>query len=199
MHMAVLRSAANGGSLSPAPASAGPSRRRLSPDHTILCPTLNGNIEPELDDTTHGTTLGLYFGLGNAIAEQKKFESTLKRYSHQRFIDVRTGFRSDTGPDDLYKAKVVVNQRKYYVVGTYDQTSPNINTAFDAYDCTEIFKGDVVIFFYSVHHPERFLNSMPRYPTGQEKEVIRRVLTAFSKNVRGHVENGKRLKHIFRG
>ncbi|KAJ3850685.1 hypothetical protein EV368DRAFT_84286 [Lentinula lateritia] len=110
MHMAVLRSAANGGSLSPAPASAGPSRRRLSPDHTILCPTLNGNIMPELDETTYGSTLGLYFGLGNAIAEQKKFESTLKRYSHQRFIDVRTGFRSDTGPDDLYRAKVVVNQ-----------------------------------------------------------------------------------------
>ncbi|KAJ3871303.1 hypothetical protein F5051DRAFT_446357 [Lentinula edodes] len=110
IRMAVLRSATNGGSLSPAPASTGPSRRRQSPDHTIFCPTLNGNILPELDEMTHGTTLGLYFGLGNAIAEQKKFESTLRRYSHQRFIDVRTGFRADTGADDLYMAKVVVNQ-----------------------------------------------------------------------------------------
>ncbi|KAJ3872955.1 hypothetical protein F5879DRAFT_918828 [Lentinula edodes] len=197
--MPVLRSALNGTSLSPAPAIAEPSGRRQSPDHTIVCPTLNGNIMPELEDMTHGTTLGLYFGLGNALAEQKNFVSVLKRYSNKRFIDVRVGFRSDTDANDLYRAQVVVNQRKYYVVGTYDQDSPDINTAFDAYDCTEIFKGDVVIFFYSVYGSERFLESMPRYPTGQEKEAIRRVLTAFSKNVRGHVESGKRLRHIFRG
>ncbi|KAH7868165.1 hypothetical protein F5879DRAFT_992472 [Lentinula edodes] len=197
--MPVLRSSLNGASLSPTPASAGPSRQGQFPDHSILCPTLNGNIMPELDETTYGKTLGLYFGLGNALAEHKHFDSVLKQYSHKRFIDVRFGFNSDTDADDLYRAKVIVNQRKYYVVGTYNQGSPNINTAFDAYDCTEIFKGDVVIFFYSVYEPERFLESIPRYPSGQEKEAIRRVLTAFSKNVRGHVENGKRLRHIFRG
>ncbi|KAJ3886492.1 hypothetical protein GG344DRAFT_81660 [Lentinula edodes] len=174
-------------------------RRRLSPPHTILGPPLNGDILPSIEPVW-GTTLGLYFALGDACPQRKSFDSTLSRIGHIRSIDIESGFGANADGDDLYKAKVIVGTRKFYIAGTYDQSSSNTNACLSSCGCTEMFKGDVVIFFYSVHAPERFLRSIPRYQTIQARdEVIRRALTAFSKNVREHVEKGTTLKHILRG
>ncbi|KAJ3805224.1 hypothetical protein F5876DRAFT_82014 [Lentinula aff. lateritia] len=156
-------------------------RRRLSPSHTLLITPFNGGIMPqeELDE---------------------RFPSTLSsRHKHQRFIDVRGGFSSDTIADDIYKLKVIVDQRRYYVCGTYDQGSPNNNELLKTYGVKEKFKGEIAIFFYSVYEPERFLDCVPRYENNERDEIIKRVLTAFSRNVGDHIEKGTPLKHIVRG
>ncbi|KAJ3968218.1 hypothetical protein EV361DRAFT_871012 [Lentinula raphanica] len=163
-------------------------RRRQSPPHTALGPLLNGDITPD-DENRYiiltsslqrdGTTLGLYFGHDQALPERKSFDSVISLLGHKRFIDARSGFEFNTDADDLYKAKITVGTRKYYVIGTYNQASCDTNTSFSSYGCTQIFKGDLVIFFYSVHGPERFLDYIPRYPSIQDREdAIRRVLTA---------------------
>ncbi|KAJ3925897.1 MAG: hypothetical protein NXY57DRAFT_967139 [Lentinula lateritia] len=176
-------------------------RQRLSPSHTILGPPLNGDgMMKYLSANVWGTTLGLYFALGDAIPQRKGFDSTLSRFGHKRSIDVQSGFGDNTDGDDLYKAKVIVGAHKFHIAGTYDQSSSNTNACLSSYGCTEMFKGDVAILFYSVHAPEQFLHSIPHYQTIQARdEVIRRAPTAFSKNVREHVEKGTTLKHILRG
>ncbi|KAJ3904015.1 hypothetical protein F5879DRAFT_989570 [Lentinula edodes] len=156
-------------------------RRRLSPSHTILIPLFNGGVMPQQElDEVEGSTTGLYFGMGRAIAEIKKFPSILSsRHKHQRYIDVRDGFSADSMVDDIYKLKVLVDQRRYYVCGTYDQSSPNNNESLITYGVKERFKGEIAIFFYSVYEPERFLEYVPRYGNANERdEAIKRVLTA---------------------
>ncbi|KAJ3778218.1 hypothetical protein FB446DRAFT_699429 [Lentinula raphanica] len=107
--------------------------------------------------------MGLYFGQYQAIAERKRFESILSsRHKHHRFIDIRDGFSSHTDADDIYKMKVIVGYRRYYVCGTYDQSSPDTNASLRSYGVNEEFKGDVALFFYSVYEPERFLECIPR-------------------------------------
>ncbi|KAH7872851.1 uncharacterized protein C8R40DRAFT_1173254 [Lentinula edodes] len=175
-------------------------RRRLSPSHTLLITPFNGGIMPRELDKVEGSTMGLYFGMGHAIAEKKKFPSILSsRHKHQRFIEVHSGFSSDTIADDIYKLKVIVDQRHYYVCGTYDQGSPNNNELLKTYGVREKFKGEIAIFFYSVYEPERFLDCVPRYENNERDEIIKRVLTAFSRNVGDHIEKGTPLKHIVRG
>ncbi|KAH7876020.1 uncharacterized protein C8R40DRAFT_1068836 [Lentinula edodes] len=177
-------------------------RRRLSPSHTILVPLFNGDVMPQQElDKVEGSTTGLYFGMDRAITETKKFPSTLSsRHKHQRYIDVREGFAAESMVDDIYKLKVIVDQRRYYVCGTYDQSSPNNNESLITYGVKERFKGEIAIFFYSVYEPERFLEYVPKYGNANERdEAIKRVLTAFSKNVGSHIEKGTRLKHIVRG
>ncbi|KAJ3876212.1 hypothetical protein F5051DRAFT_441671 [Lentinula edodes] len=157
-------------------------RRRLSPSHTILIPLFNGGVMPQQElDEVEGSTTGLYFGMDRAITEIKKFPSVLSsRHKHQRYIDVRDG--------------------RYYVCGTYDQSSPNNNESLITYGVKEGFKGEIAIFFYSVYEPERFLEYVPRYGNANERdEAIKRVLTAFSRNVGSHIEKGTRLKHVVRG
>ncbi|KAJ3858102.1 hypothetical protein EV359DRAFT_88265 [Lentinula novae-zelandiae] len=177
-------------------------RRRLSPSHTILIPLFNGGVMPQRElDKVEGSTTGLYFGMDRAIAENKKFPSILSsRHKHQRYIDVRDGFSSDSIVDDIYKLKVIVDRRRYYVCGTYDPSSPNSNKSLITYGAKEKFKGEIAIFFYSVYEPERFLEYMPRYGNANERdEAIKRVLTAFSRNVGSHIEKGTPLKHVVRG
>ncbi|KAJ3965023.1 hypothetical protein EV361DRAFT_955400 [Lentinula raphanica] len=175
-------------------------RRRQSPPHTGLGPLLNGDIMPDEDNRRYGKTLGLYFGHDQAFPERKSFDSVISLLGHKRSIDARSGFDFNTDADDLFKAKITVGARKYYVIGTYNQATHDTNTSFSSYGCTQIFKGDLVIFFHSVHAPERFLDYIPRYPTIEDREAnIRRVLTAFSKNVHDHIERGTTLKHIFKG
>ncbi|KAJ3832553.1 hypothetical protein F5878DRAFT_646673 [Lentinula raphanica] len=148
-------------------------RRRLSPSHTLLGPPFNGGSEPELLDQLPGSTLGLYFGRYQAIAERKRFASVSSVCNrHQRFIDVRDGFSSDTDADDIYKIRVVVDNRRYYVCGTYDQSSHDTNESVKTYGVTETFKGDIVIFFHTIHEPGRFLDYLPRFPTMEEREEI---------------------------
>ncbi|KAJ3898500.1 hypothetical protein F5879DRAFT_994734 [Lentinula edodes] len=176
-------------------------RRRLSPSHTLLITLFNSGIMPQEElDKVEGLTAGLYFGIGRAIAENKRFPSILSScHKHQRFINVREGFSSDTIADDIYRLKVIVDQRRYYVCGTYDQGSPNNNESLKTYGVKEKFKGKIAIFFYSVYEPERFLECVPRYENNERDEIIKRVLTAFSRNVGGHIEKGTPLKHIVRG
>ncbi|KAJ3722343.1 hypothetical protein C8R42DRAFT_720715 [Lentinula raphanica] len=176
-------------------------RRRLSPSHTLLGPPFNGGVEPDLLDQLPGSTLGLYFGRFRAIAEIKRFASVSSvRRRHQRFIDIRDGFSSETDADDVYKTKVVVDNKRFYVCGTYDQSSHDTNESLKSYGVTETFKGDIVVFFYTVHEPERFLETMPRFRNSQEREeTIRRVLTAFARNVRNHIENNTILCNIVSG
>ncbi|KAJ3862524.1 hypothetical protein EV359DRAFT_83256 [Lentinula novae-zelandiae] len=166
-------------------------RRRLSPSHTILIPLFNRGVMPQQElDEVEGSTTGLYFGMDRAITEIKKFPSVLSsRHKHQRYIDVRDGFSADSMVDDIYKLKVLV-----------DRSSPNKNESLITYGVKERFKGEIAIFFYSVYEPERFLEYMPRYGNANERdEAIKRVLTAFSRNVGSHIEKGTRLKHVVRG
>ncbi|KAJ3764237.1 hypothetical protein EV360DRAFT_65676 [Lentinula raphanica] len=148
-------------------------RRRLSPSHTLLGPSFNGTLTPQLQHQVPGFTTGLYFGRYQAIAEKKRFSSTLSsRNKHQRFIDVRDGFSSETEVDDIYLTKVVVDKRRFLVCGTYDQTSPDTNESLKSFNVHERFKGDIVIFFYSVYEPERFLEYVPRFQNVQEREEV---------------------------
>ncbi|KAJ3834512.1 hypothetical protein F5878DRAFT_664702 [Lentinula raphanica] len=176
-------------------------RRRLSPIHTLLGPSFNGGVEPPLLDQLPGSTMGLYFGQYQALAQKKRFASVSSvRHRHQRFIDIRDGFSFDTDADDIYKTKVIVDNRRFYVCGTYDQSSRDTNHSVKSYGVTETFKGDIVVFFYTVYEPERFLEAMPRFQDAQErKETIRRVLTAFARNVRNHVESNAILRNIVTG
>ncbi|KAJ3715823.1 hypothetical protein C8R42DRAFT_725623 [Lentinula raphanica] len=211
-------------------------RRRLSPNRTLLGPSFNGMLLPELENQVTssyhtipeitqliwilqivGSTVGLYFGHFQAIAEKKRFDSTLSsRSKHERFIDVRDGFSSHTDADDIYKIKVLVDNRRYFVCGTYDQSSPDTNGSLKSYNVNERFKGDIVIFFYTVFGPERFLEGVPKYKDAEERvDAIGRVLTAlvysfqvstailmssrFTRNVRNHIENNATLYNSVRG
>ncbi|KAJ3760783.1 hypothetical protein EV360DRAFT_80844 [Lentinula raphanica] len=175
--------------------------RRLSPPHARLGPLLNGGLMPEVLEQIPGSTTGLYFGQFQAKAENKRF-ATIKstRNEHRVFIDVREGFSFDTGADEIYRIRVNVDNRRYYVCGTHDQSSPDTNTSLASFGVNETFKGDIVIFFQTVHEPERFLDYLPRYKDNQEKEdAIRRVLTAFVRNVRNHIEANATLRYVVRG
>ncbi|KAJ3819659.1 hypothetical protein EV361DRAFT_1007177 [Lentinula raphanica] len=177
------------------------SRRRLSPSHTLLGPSLNGDLLPQLEDQLPGSTMGLYFGRYRAIAEKKHFLSISSvRNKHQRFIDIRDGFSSDTDADDIYKVRVVVDNRRYFVCGTYDQSSPDTNESVKSYGVGEVFKGDIVVFFHTVYEPGRFLEYVPRFrDTDARDEAIRRVITAFARNVRNHIENNTTLRNLVSG
>ncbi|KAJ3770269.1 hypothetical protein FB446DRAFT_790634 [Lentinula raphanica] len=177
-------------------------RRRLSPPHGRLGPaSLNGGLMPELEDQVPGSTTGLYFGQFQAIAEKKRFASVKSsRHENRVFIDVRDGFSFDTDADDIYRIRVNVDKRRYYVCGTYDQSSPDTNTSLASFGVNETFKGDIAVFFHTVHEPERFLDYLPRYKDTDEKEdALRRVLTAFARNVRNHIEANTTLRYVVRG
>ncbi|KAJ3899601.1 hypothetical protein F5879DRAFT_993633 [Lentinula edodes] len=47
---------------------------------------------------------------------------------------------------------------------------------------------------------KRFLEALPRYTNANEREIaIRRVITAFCKNVKDHVEKNTSLRRVIRG
>ncbi|KAJ3842318.1 hypothetical protein F5878DRAFT_638919 [Lentinula raphanica] len=104
-------------------------RRRQSPPHTELGPLLSGDTMPDEGNRRYATTLGLYFGHDQALPEKKSFDSTISLHGHKRWIDARSGFAFNTDADDLYKAKIIVDKRKYYVIGTYDQALHDTNTS----------------------------------------------------------------------
>ncbi|KAJ3965241.1 hypothetical protein EV361DRAFT_955205 [Lentinula raphanica] len=176
-------------------------RRRLSPPHTGLGPSINGGLLPELEDQVPSSTTGLYFGQFQAIAETKRFASVKSsRHEHRVFIDVRDGFSFDTDADEIYRIRVNVDNRRYYVCGTYDQSSQDTNTSLASFGVNEAFKGDIVVFFHTIHEPERFLDYLPRFKDSEAKEdAIRRVLTAFVRNVRNHIESNTTLRYVVRG
>ncbi|KAJ3816885.1 hypothetical protein F5880DRAFT_1618821 [Lentinula raphanica] len=176
--------------------------RRLSPPHARLGPSsLNGGLMPELEDQVPGSTTGLYFGQFQAIPEKKRFPSVKSsRDEHRVFIDVRDGFSFDTDADEIYRIRVNVDNRRYYVCGTYDQSSSDNNTSLMSVGVNETFKGDIAVFFHTVYEPERFLDCLPRYKDMAEREdAIRRVLTAFVRNVRNHIEANTTLCYVVRG
>ncbi|KAJ3991398.1 hypothetical protein F5050DRAFT_1869402 [Lentinula boryana] len=164
---------------SPGPSRTVRTRRRLSPCYTMLGPLLNGDLMPPDEEKVDGNTWGLYFARGASISERKKFPSYLRLRSHSRFIAVEDGFGCDTFGDHIYKIKVIVDDRRYFVAGTYDQSSRECNMALQFYGCSEKLKGDLVIFSLSKYQPERFLETFPRFKNAEEKqEVICRILTS---------------------
>lgn len=97
----------------------------------------------------------------------------------KRRIYLRSRFSDSTIADDLYEAFVVVDGRGHFVGGTYDQTSGELNQAIAALGCDEIYKGDIGIAFFAIRQPDRFVESLPRYKSEQEKkENLARVITA---------------------
>ncbi|KAJ3924977.1 MAG: hypothetical protein NXY57DRAFT_1044491, partial [Lentinula lateritia] len=147
----------------------------------------------------NGKTLGLFFGRDNAIPEQKRFDSINSREDNNCFIEVQRAFKFDYYAD-FYQTKVIVGSRKYYVAGTFNRESGEVNTSLESYGYDKDFAGDVAIFFHSKYDPERFLDYLPRYTDANEREIaIRRVITAFCKNVKDHVEKGKALRRVVRG
>ncbi|KAJ3863501.1 hypothetical protein EV359DRAFT_82312 [Lentinula novae-zelandiae] len=124
-------------------------------------------------DRINGKTLGLFFGRDNAIPEQKRFDSINSREDNNCFIKVQRAFKFDYYAD-FYQTKVIVGSRKYYVAGTFNRESGEVNTSLESYGYDKDFAGDVAIFF---HH----------------------VITAFCKNIKDHVEKGKALRRVVRG
>ncbi|KAJ3714662.1 hypothetical protein DFJ43DRAFT_1160738 [Lentinula guzmanii] len=155
---------------SPGPSRTVRTRQRLSPCYTMLGPLLNGDLMPPEEEKVDGNTWGLYFARGASISERKRFPSYLRLRSHSRFIDVEDGFGFDTFGDHIYKIKVIVDDRRYFVAGTYDQSSRECNMALQFYGCSEKLKGDLVIFSLSKYQPERFLETFPRFKNAEEKQ-----------------------------
>ncbi|KAJ3924820.1 MAG: hypothetical protein NXY57DRAFT_1044619 [Lentinula lateritia] len=168
--------------------------------HSSWGPLLNGNIMPLRDeDRVNGKTLGLFFGCDNTFPEQKHFASVNSCKNNNRFIEVQRAFKFDYNAD-FYQAKVIIGKRKYYVTGTCNQRSVETNTSLEAYGYNKEFAGDVAIFFHSKYEPERFLEALLHYTNANEREIaIRRVITAFCKNVQNHVEKDTSLRRVIRG
>ncbi|KAJ3990886.1 hypothetical protein F5050DRAFT_1813307 [Lentinula boryana] len=164
---------------SPGPSRTIRTRRRLSPSHMMLGPLLNGDMMPPDEEKVNCSTWGLYFARGAAMSEQKKFPSYRRRHSHACFIEVQDDFGFDTYGDDIYKIKVIVDDHRYLVAGTYDQSSRECNVALQSYGCSEKFKGNLAIFCLSKYEPERFLETFPHFKNAEEKkDVIWRILTS---------------------
>ncbi|KAJ3726416.1 hypothetical protein DFJ43DRAFT_1041401 [Lentinula guzmanii] len=169
---------------SPGPSRTVRTRRRLSPSHTMLGPLLNGDMMPPDEEKVNCNTWGLYFARGAAMSERKRFPSYRRRHSHARFIEVQDDFGFDTYGDDIYKIKVIVDDRRYLVAGTYDQSSRECNVALQSYGCSEKFKGDLAIFCLSKYEPERFLETFPHFKNAEDKkDVICRILTSTPDNL----------------
>ncbi|KAJ3911490.1 hypothetical protein F5877DRAFT_85902 [Lentinula edodes] len=175
-------------------------RQRSASIHTSWGPLLNGNIMPwREEDRIEGKTLGLFFRRDDAIPEQKHFDSIISREDNNQFIEVQRAFKFDYYAD-FYQTKVIVGSRKYYVAGTFNRESGEVNTSLESYGYNKDFAGDVAIFFHSKYNPERFLDYLPRYTNANEREIaIRRVIAAFCKNIKDHVEKGTALKPVVRG
>ncbi|KAJ3927379.1 MAG: hypothetical protein NXY57DRAFT_965539 [Lentinula lateritia] len=183
-----------------------PARNRLSPPHRINSVPFNGQFTPSKKYVEDGTTIGIYFGRARAVPEVVPFKSKINKKGapahvfFKRRIYLWSRFSDSTIADNLYEAFVVVDGRGHFVGGTYDQTSGELNQAIAALGCDEIYKGDIGIAFFTIRQPDRFVESLPRYKSEQEKkENLARVITAFAQNVRNHVENETPLKYLLRG
>ncbi|KAF9064366.1 hypothetical protein BDP27DRAFT_1367272 [Rhodocollybia butyracea] len=180
-------------------------RRRLSPSAVLVPgPLFNGRFKPTSTESVPGSTVGLYFGLDRAKEELVNFDSEhfnagvgAPQNSH-RYINFESRFGYATDGDDVYVTLVVVNDRRYIVGGTYDQTGET-NVSLAAVGSEEHWKGDIGICFLA-RHQDRFLSSIPRYGNEEKRnEILRRIIDAFSKNVKDHILKKTNLQHIVRG
>ncbi|KAJ3745253.1 hypothetical protein DFH05DRAFT_1459074 [Lentinula detonsa] len=163
----------------------------------MLGPLLNGDLMPPDEEKVDGNTWGLYFARGASILERKKFPSYLRLRSHSRFIAVEDGFGCDTFGDHIYKIKVIVDDRRYFVAGTYDQSSRECNMALQFYGCSEKLKGDLVIFSLSRYQPERFLEAFPRFKNAEKKQEIKLWFVTWSNRYKIRTQQTYYLKDGF--
>ncbi|KAJ3720467.1 hypothetical protein F5878DRAFT_641933 [Lentinula raphanica] len=149
----------------------------------------------------------LYFGLEYCDAQKKILDSKTVHTTvrgHKtivQLVDFRSEFSFDFGVDKLYIVLVVFQQRRYIVAGTYDERMVEHNMSLRSIGCNDHYKGDIAVCFYGQIQQSRILRGVPKLSRDgslSQADVLQRVVNAFVRDVKEHVEDGLPFKRVVR-